>query len=49
VPADLGHSGLGDAPVEAAIEVAGLDRRAVTAAEDQVSLDPRIACAFAVG
>jgi hypothetical protein len=43
VPGDLGHSGLGDPAVEAAIEIAGLDRRAMTAGEDQPGLDPRTA------
>ena len=49
MPGDLGHTGLGNPAVEAAIEIAGLDRRAMTTGEDQAGLDPRIACAFTIG
>jgi hypothetical protein len=35
MPGDLGHTGLGNPAVEAAIEIAGLDRRAMTTGEDQ--------------
>jgi len=49
MPGDLGHSGFGNPAVEAAIEIAGLNRRAMTTGEDQTGLDPHIACAFTIG
>jgi len=39
MPGDLGHTGFGNPAVEAAIEIAGLDRRAMTTGEDQPGLD----------
>jgi hypothetical protein len=49
MPGDLGHSGLGNPAVEAAIEIARLDRRAMTTGEDQAGLNPRTARAFTIG
>jgi hypothetical protein len=49
MPGDLGHSGLGNPAVEAAIEIAGLDRRAMTTGEDQAGLNPGTAPAFTIG
>jgi hypothetical protein len=39
---DLGNACPGDAAVEAAVEVARLDRRAVPGGEDQASVDPDV-------
>jgi hypothetical protein len=49
MPGDLGRTGFGHPAVEAAIEIAGLDRRTMTTGEYQPGLDPRTACTFTIG
>jgi hypothetical protein len=49
VHGDLGDFRSGDAAVEAAAEVARLDRCAVPGGEDQAGVDPGVSRAFPVG
>ena len=44
-----GYAGGDDAAVEAAAEVARLDRGAMPGGEDQTGIDPAITCAVTVG
>jgi len=49
VDSDPGNAGGDDAPVEATVEVARLDRRAVPGGEDKAGVDPSVSSTLAVG